>query len=1146
MISSSHESENMTAHPYGGVQPQYTPQELAAALGGNQPTPQQAEVIAASLAPKLVVAGAGSGKTATMVDRVVWLVANGIVAPQQVLGVTFTRKAAGELRDRVRGRLSVLRSKGLIAQGSGQESEALILEPTVMTYHSYASSLVREYGLRIGVEPETMLLGQAQAWQMVRALVERWDGEVRENFNAATLTRQVMELSAGAAEHLLPPERIHQYLAQYLTRLSDVPPVGRSKSPGEKVKKAIENMERTRILTDMVRKFLELKKEQETMDFGDLLSYAAQIAEHDATAQATERQRFAVVLLDEFQDTSHAQMTLFSSLFSGGHSVMAVGDPQQSIYGFRGASAGQLFSFHQWFPPGPGHSSRPGFLTTAWRNDTNILAAANTIAEPLRTPPVWAVPSSGLEKVPELESRPGAADGVVEIARYLTDSQEAAAVARSIQGLMDHASQGEVPPTVAVLCRRRAQFEPVRRELAAHGIAYEVVGLGGLLEVPEVTDLVATLQVLTDPGRSDALARLLTGPRWRIGARDMVALGDWASHLERQRTRAAQRGVLVDELADIDDVPTAPGGVAEPDSSEVASLVEALETLPPEDWVSAAGRSLSRPGRERMVRCAEELHTLRSWLSEDLVTVLTVVERTLGLDLEIAARPSANNGDPRRNLDALHDLALRYSASTGSEDVGAFLAWLEVAQEEENLDAVQSEPQPGAVQILTIHASKGLEWDYVYVPGMNADNAGGSRQSSAWTKNPQVVPWPLRGDHHYVPQWAADTTDVKELKDSMELFLEDVDHFDQDELRRLMYVAFTRARHGLSLSSSIFSGTNKSAKKPSIFMDELEPLTQPTGQGAPVISRGFWAQDEPGQENPAGATVLEAAWPYDPLEGPGVTEITAYGAPEEKRLWHPPVHQGRREHLMQVAQAVANGGFVDFRDYTDADLRKDPQVRRWHDEAQVLLARHQNPPQVGKTPTPTHVSASTVVELGKDPDAVADQLRRPMPRRPSVAARAGTTFHTWVEQYFESHTIFDREDLPDGADSFVDQGYDLPQLIRTFRDSPWAHKQPWALEYPFETPLGGVSVRGRIDAVFRTPDDGWELVDWKSGRAPGPQEITQRSVQLAVYRLAWSRLMGVDLEDISAAFYFVGSDRTVRPHDMATEQQLEALVSGYL
>jgi DNA helicase-2/ATP-dependent DNA helicase PcrA len=1194
-------------HPYLGIEPRWSPQELAEALGGNQPTPQQAEVIAAPLTPRLVVAGAGSGKTATMVDRVVWLVANGIVSADQVLGVTFTRKAAGELRDRVRGRLGVLRSKGLVVPaaqdsaaassedpsqraGAAQSETSPVLEPTVLTYHSYASTLVRTYGLRIGLEPETALLGPAQAWQIASRVVESWDGEVPPDLRMSTAVQQVLALSSGAAEHLLDLDDIRRHTDRLGQAMLETPPRpgSRKKKITKDIQQAADRLLRTGVLCRMAQRYQQAKEEAEVMDFGDLLSHAARLAEEDRTCGPSERERYRVVLLDEFQDTSHAQMQIFAKLFGHGHSVMAVGDPQQSIYGFRGASAGQLFGFSDHFPAPGDPEDAVSFLTTAWRNDTAILDAANSTAEPLRTPPPWSTGGAGqgLKKVPGLDPRPGAQRGQVLLSRHRSDQEEAAAIAEQILTAREQAHGDQRLPTTAVLCRRRAQFEPVRRELVARGLPVEVVGIGGLLQVPEVVDIVATLRVLTDPGRSDSLARLLTGARWRLGAHDLAALGDWAGHLERRRSAAADMGLIEDidspgEPQDaVQDQP--PEDVlVEPDRVDAASLVEAVETLPRPEWVSGAGRSLSETGRQRLVAFAEELAELRTWLSEDLATIISVIERSLGLDIEVAARPEARAEQGRRDLDAFLDLAASFSAASATQDVGAFLAWLDVASREEKLDTAAPEPTPGAVQLLTVHASKGLEWDHVHVPGMNQSHFP-STKDTRWLKDPSDVPWPLRGDRAFLPQWSEDTSDLDALNDSLEQFKEDAAQHAEAEERRLAYVAFTRARSRLHLSSSAFSGAAATRLSPSRFLLELLPLTGQPGleiareaaqekafDSAPValpqdeqhrvidgIELAGWEDAAADEKNPEQSRRLWAAWPYDPLEGPVVMETRGEQAqaptdPQQPGVeTHPAPHSGRRARVEAAARQVSEQtektqsqtGPTEIDSPEVAQGIQDPQIARWLEEARVLLAAHETRREVQELALPSHLSASTVVELGRNPQAVAAQFRRPMPRRPGMAARAGTAFHSWIEEHFQSSAIFDLDEFP-AEDDFVDESYDLPRLAEVFRAGQWGNRQPWSVEHPIETPISGVTIRGRIDAVFRSEDGRWELVDWKTGAVPSEGELARRAVQLAVYRLGWSRLQGVPIEDVSAAFYFVSEDRTIRPHDLADEQQLERMVS---
>jgi DNA helicase-2/ATP-dependent DNA helicase PcrA len=218
---------------------------------------------------------------------------------------------------------------------------------------------------------------------------------------------------------------------------------------------------------------------------------------------------------------------------------------------------------------------------------------------------------------------------------------------------------------------------------------------------------------------------------------------------------------------------------------------------------------------------------------------------------------------------------------------------------------------------------------------------------------------------------------------------------------------------------------------------------------------------------------------------------------------------------------------------------------RWAHEAELLLERHKRRKTVQDVHLPGHISASTFVDLGDDPAAVLAQLRRPVPREPGAAARKGTAFHAWVEEYYGTTGMLDLDEAP-GSDSHIDEAYGLDQMVARFKESEWAHRAPAFVEVPVETRIGDVVVRGRIDAVFRTADGSWELVDWKTGKRPSEKQLRVKAVQLAVYRLAWARLKGVPVTEVSAAFYYLADDAVVRPHDLATEREMEALVERAL
>lgn len=1177
------------------------PDVLAAALGQeNRPTSQQRDVITSGLSPLLVVAGAGSGKTATMADRVVWLVANGLARPEEILGVTFTRKAAGELAERLRGHLRRLR--GVLSQG---EEGDLGMEPSVSTYHSFAKTLVAEQGMRIGLEPDAPVWGPAQCWQLATRVVDAYDGPHQHLHSShGTLVEGVLGYASQASEHLVDPADTVGWLLERADALEELPfgATARSKKPTPE----IDRLRTHATVAQLAADYQLAKARRGIMDFGDLVAFAARLALLPQV-QAQYRSRYKVVLLDEFQDTSHAQIELFARLFADGrHAVTAVGDPNQAIYGFRGASAGQLAAFTDRFATvGPDGARTPApvaQLTTAWRNSRSILDAANLIARPLNRGhgdplpdaalPGEERPDAGTEpdgagtepdgagvlapsritlprptglRVDALEPRPAVSEGRVLLAHSVIAADEA----RELAGFLEREREAwrrakGVWPSVAVLTRKRATMAPIAEELRSRGIPVEVVGLGGLLTTPEVQDVVATLRVIADPGRSDALMRLLAGARWRIGPADLMALGDYAQFRAKRRAAAVRSLRRADFKTPDGQAPEDRAHVDGNDLVDQPSLVEALDHLPSEDWVSRDGRTLGAAARARLTRLAAELRRLRRLLGEELPLLVAEVVSTLGLDVEVLSRPGRDEHAARRHLDAFADVVARFDGGDGEAELPAFLEWLEAASTHEGGLSTAPEPaEDGTVQLLTVHASKGLEWDIVAVPALNKGTFP-SGQVTRWTKNFAELPWPLRGDASELPQLSGldDPAAVFEHQKEYEEFekgakeegyaLEVARHAEREE-RRLAYVAFTRARALLWCSASDFSGLSKKRVESSPFFAELaaylppasqdseaqdsEPLvTEPLELG-PEVERGPWEVAPPElEENPESGIMLSGEWPYDPLAG-----ATLYKG-EEVLV---PRVASRRPGLEAAALDVhrAREALVDSGRIPEASSELGAG---WDREARQLLQERAEQGLPAELIPPRHVRASLFVEAADDQRAVEADLRRPVPHRPGVAASQGTAFHQWVESRFEAQGRFDLDDdaayaEPLGADDAV--GAAVQELKAKFLASEWAHRQPDLVEAAVETRIGPVSVRGRIDAVFRSAQGRWDLVDWKTGRVPTAAELPKKSLQLAVYRLAWSRLHGVPLEQIDAAFYYVAHGKTVRPPRLADEAQLEALIT---
>ena len=1084
-----------------------SPQQIAQALGQHLPTPEQEAVITAPLAPQLVVAGAGSGKTETMSARVVHHVANGDVRADEVLGLTFTRKAAAELSDRIRLRLRQLRRSGVIEPAAGFDVD----RPTIATYNSFAADIAKEHALRVGVDPDARLITEARAWQLADSVVQSWHDALDTTATPATVTDVVLALSGALNEHLLSTDDARAQLADLIDSLTAVPDAGR-KAPYAEVRKVVTSLEERLVLLDVVDAYSRAKQERGVMDFGDQVALAARIATEVPAVGAALREQYPLVLLDEYQDTSVAQLRLLAAIFSDGHPVTAVGDPNQAIYGWRGAAAAALAEFPGHFPSlgRAGQETTPTrYLRTSWRNTTAVLDVANVVSAPLRIP----VPDSRAPhvEVPELAARPGAESGEVLAGYPRTAAEEAA-------GLADWFARWwrpGTPSTAAVLCRARSQFAPVVEALRARGVPVEVVGLGGLLSLPEVVDLRAALEAAHDASRGDSVMRLLTSAR--VGPRDLHVLAAWARHLAS--------GVPGDHRGE-------------------SSLVEAVDHPPATTWHAPDGASLSPAAGERVRRIGTLLRRLRGAASSLSLPELVAHAITLmGLDIELAARADRSRAHARADLDAFVDVATGFAADSG--ELGAFLGWLDVAdQRERGLEPVDADPEPGAVQVLTVHAAKGLEWDVVAVCGLvetqfpnYSGNPTDDVTAAGWLTDRRALPYPLRGDADSLPlldlDGAASHVDVRDAV--LALRAATGAHAVAEE-RRLAYVAVTRAKETLLLTGSWFR-TGKKPLPPSRFLTaardrglarELDGLLAPAEQPA---------DDE---TNPDLEEAQVAAWPFDPL---GARRSRLESAAQAVRDAAPAATDPAGARESPSADRSADGS-------ADSRRAADGVVHRWLRDADLLLRerRAAGEPDLDLS-LGTHLSASAAVGLADDPEAFVLDRRRPMPTAPSEHAALGTLFHAWVEEYYGAPSLLDLDDAPDSPDGpplrRTRNLPDLADLKATFETSPWAARTPVAIEVDVETPVAGTIVRCRIDAVF-ADEHGVHVVDWKTGAPPRDEAaLAARELQLALYRLAWARHSGTPLEEVSAAFYFVTHDRTVEAGRL-TEEQIEARLLGAL
>ena len=1060
--------------------------ELSRILGMSYPpTDEQAAVIESGSDPSVVIAGAGSGKTETMAARVVWLVANRVVAPEQILGLTFTRKASAELGRRIRRRLAQWR---IAVERDAPDDVAYLAalratEPTVSTYAAFAGRLVGEHALRLGEEPDARLVSEAVRWQLADRVMRTYEVALPSDVGAkSSVVGYVLAMAGQFADHLVTPQQVEDFCDGLLARVEALP--GRLNKTGA-VPDLMKSLRHRRALIPLAERFAQAKADLHAVDFGDQMTLAAQLARLPEVA-AIERERYAAVLLDEYQDTGHAQIAMLHGLFGGGHSVTAVGDPFQSIYGWRGASAGNIGAFASTFHRADGDPATVFPLDTSFRNDRIVLQAANAVAEDLREGASLA----------QLRPGPGAADGRLAIAFAETDRDEAEWLAAEVSAAWTATPPGE--RTAAVLVRRRAQIPPIADALRAAGLPVEVVGLGGLLTTPEVADVVATLRVLAGFTANSALARLLTGPRWRIGIRDLAALRDRARWLQRGGTATTPQ---TPEGAGDDPSPV----VDLPSDDEQASIIEALDDLGSPDHYSTEGY-------RRLSQLSSELRRLRRRVSVSLPELISDVERTSGVDIEVMARHD-RAAVGRVHLDRFLDEAARFVVEAGDASTStltAFLAFLEAAENEENgLESGEVEVAAERVQILTVHGAKGLEWDIVAVPGLSERVFPTEPKLQNWAKARQELPSPLRGDSADLPTLAIERAgDLQDLKAELEAHHGAVVARHEREERRLAYVALTRAKHLLLASGYVWDGGISKPRAASRFLVELRAFAEPA----------VWVAVGDDDANPLSGESQQLAWPIDPLGTVRRAAVEAGAA-----------------LVRQAAEAVP-------------DLFGAGSLGEWDHDVTVLLAErarlHATDGFVVELPT--QLSVSQLVELERDPAELARSLRRPLPRPPAPWARRGTAFHTWLEQRWQAQTLLDVDQLPGAADEGADDA-DFVELREAFERSEWGQRTPIEVEVPFEMAIGGGIVRGRMDAVFSDGADGWVVVDWKTGRKPSGAAAQAAAIQLAAYRLAWVRLLGLPdtgVGRVRAAFHYVRTGETVEPAALLDAAGLVGLIAG--
>ncbi len=999
---------------------------------------QQRAAVNHPLTPLRIVAGAGSGKTEVMAQRVVALVEGGVVADHEILGLTFSNKAAANLRERIVRRL-----------GPGNRVQ-------VATYHGFGAQIVSEHSEALGFSGEPRLLDRARAFQLLLAEFDRIDLPNRKLGRPQGIVVEALALASSLADHLVSVDDLR----------ADCLAIAGDPSVTPWVRRVARSRADLCLLLDA---YATAKARLGLIDFGDQISLAVRAVGRDPSVATELRTRYRAVLLDEFQDTNVAQRELLKLIWVNGFSagtspLTAVGDDLQSIYGFRGAHVDNLIHFDRHVP---GTTSLD--LETNYRSGSRIVALANHVQANIAV---------ALPKV--LTSPPSASEAAIESFVAADDRREAEGIAERIGRV------GAPWREIAVLCRKRRLIEPIAAALTNAGIPVEIVGLGGLLARPEIVDTVAWLRVLVapeaDPGANVALLRLLTGPTYRIGLRDLAALS---------RADRAQRRL---------DFDAALAAVAASDNAD-----DPLQPLPsPIDPGLDLRRVLN--GRHIPDLSADAWSRIAAFRSTYAGLLLVATRRSL-VDvteavIEAAGLWSVVDTVGHENLLRFSDLVHRFEPLDGPTTVMSFLEYLGLVELSEDDPAEATAVALDAVQIMTIHQAKGLEFDTVFVPGLAGSGSSRIFPDKRATSNGATVaaalPHWLRLDNDgftSVPHSRAEEDRLKAHVTKQQTF---------EELR-LLYVAVTRARHRL------------------------------------VVSAAHWYS---GPLKPQGLSEFYALLG----ERPDLVVETERAEPSEEN----PELVARRQRQAAARTQTKTGS-------TPAAVARPRGRTGATDRAPMVPLFDLRPPATTAPPAgPPVVSATGIVTYAQCAQRFEWTFIRHLPRRASPAAEFGTAVHRWIEAQSNGQLTFGFDEYIEIADAAEAEAAEpspekrstdiaddrWSRSRRAFLSSPFAALGPIRVEAPFALVVGpaiesgpnqqhhGV-VRGRIDAVYER-DGKTEIVDFKTGARPDPADRSA-GVQLDLYALVAVDLWGIAPADLRTSFCYLAPAGTDRAEITSTD-----------
>ena len=651
--------------------------------------------------PLLVIAGAGTGKTRVITERIRQLLqSDDSLSGENILGLTFTKKAAGEMKARV-------------VKATGERGKAV----TLATFHSFCEALLAE------ADPQRVMLDEFDHWILLRRNLRRLRLEkYRRLADPGQFLNDFVEFFSRCQDELVSGEDYQRYADGLAARLE----AERETLDEDTLAERLETVALQQELARAYRASEELLREKNRVSFGSLITSAVALLEQDTQLRNGLQNKYRYILVDEFQDTNIAQLRLLELLAGRAKNIVAVGDNDQAIYRFRGASFGSFKLFLERFAGWKEGQDSTRFrvaLTENYRSTPNILRVAMQVIGQN------AVSADFPKKVLSPNKPPGEKIRIVELA---TPEEEARWVASELERI--HGA-GRRWKDFAVLYRQHAHRDDLVEELSRRKIPFVITRLS-ILEHPLVRDVLTYLRLIAAPYDDIACARVLAAPAWHLEAADLVRLAE--------RARKEKKAIY--------DLLQLPQGQLAFDRSH-AALGELVE------FISSQRKTLKRS------TAREILGALTEWL-------------------EIPQRAKQHD---RKYVKRLAEFMKEWEPKSETRDLPEFIEYLDYYAQAGGVVSLEDDAPPDAVQLMTVHGAKGLEFPQVFLLRVN-------NRAFPATERPRVFEFPVELMKEGAP----------------------AEQFHIQEERRLFYVALTRAEDRLTITTV----TEKKGKVP-VFIEDI-------------------------------------------------------------------------------------------------------------------------------------------------------------------------------------------------------------------------------------------------------------------------------------------------------------------------------------